>query len=243
MYVCVCVCVYDKPSLKASDPFHVALLIPMPSGGPHVSVLAQQELVSTYSFVLDSNNEKSWHKYYIHTTGMAVVRVCTDGSFVWGNNHLPTHSASKHRCQCIQLFRRFKQYCKRLVEVWMLLQHTIDQAVQSAQLMNEWINQSITSLSIFLLFFLFFFRLLHIIIICHVCVCVCAWLVHHHYYNLKLKLNNILCTTHSDSLNTHTHTHTHTPTYTHTHIAIKGYYYYDRYYYNIINIYYCFVHK
>jgi Vacuolar membrane-associated protein Iml1, N-terminal domain/IML1 N-terminal double psi beta barrel domain len=93
--------------LRTSDPFHLTYHSPL---HPSCFRLIEVHLLSPrFSFVLD--DVSSINRQYLHRSGMAMVRVVSDG-LLWINNNLT--SAADKRVQSVQLYRDFRHVCQRL---------------------------------------------------------------------------------------------------------------------------------
>jgi len=78
-----------QPS-KTADAFHPPILLQLPV--PALNRIAQRYLMH-HDFWLDSSRT-GWRKQYLHHTGMALVRVVSEG-LLWLSNHL--NSNADHR--------------------------------------------------------------------------------------------------------------------------------------------------
>lgn len=111
-------------SYRNCYPFHAMLRIPLLS---HKLVkIAESKLLSSFNFFL-ARRKSEEKREYIHTLGLAIVRVLDDG-LVWVNNNLP--SAKLHRATSISVFRDLLNYCTYLNDIHRHLLHIVDSAIK-----------------------------------------------------------------------------------------------------------------
>jgi hypothetical protein len=77
------------------------------------SVASMASVASAGSLCSQPGDAVVLSKTYLHTTGMCMVRLLSDG-FVWVNNTLLFSSG--HRTENVKLFRRFRDFCNELTE-------------------------------------------------------------------------------------------------------------------------------